>query len=114
MQRIHAFVRDFWGSGDPTGIDETAARLWNSEVSPASYGNDADRYRNAILEQYKVYVEMADRISARRALSNTFFLTLNTAVLTAIGVFWDHQPDGSDWSLTIPLIVLLGQCLAWY
>ena len=33
------------------------------------------------------YVEMADRIIQRRGLTNTFFLTLNTAIFTAVGLF---------------------------
>jgi hypothetical protein len=40
--------------------------------------------RTIVLEQYKLYVEMADRLSARRALANTFFLTVNTAVLIGL------------------------------
>jgi len=60
------------------------------------------------------YVEMADRISARRGLANTFFLTLNTAVFTVIGVFWETQPRASAWLLAFPLVALLGQCIAWY
>jgi hypothetical protein len=35
---------------------------------------------------------MADRISSRRGLTNTFFLTLNTAIFTVIGVFWNKRP----------------------
>jgi hypothetical protein len=31
-----------------------------------------------VLEKYKLYVEMADRVSARRGLTNSFFLALNT------------------------------------
>jgi len=38
------------------------------------------------LEIYKVAVEMADRMSARRATVNTFFLTLNTALAGFVGV----------------------------
>ena len=30
-------------------------------------------------ELYKLAVEMADRVSARRSLANSFFLTINTA-----------------------------------
>jgi len=42
---------------------------------------------NAIrLELYKVAVEMADRVSARRAGTNSFFLTLNTAFAAFVGV----------------------------
>jgi hypothetical protein len=33
------------------------------------------------LELYKLAVEMADRVSARRATANAFFLTVNTALL---------------------------------
>ena len=36
------------------------------------------------LELYKLAVEMADRVSARRAIANTFFLTVNTALFTFI------------------------------
>ena len=37
------------------------------------------------LEVYKLAVEMADRVSARRGLANTFFLTLNTALAALLG-----------------------------
>jgi fermentation-respiration switch protein FrsA (DUF1100 family) len=37
------------------------------------------------LELYKLAVEMADRISARRALANTFFLTVNTGLAAVLG-----------------------------
>lgn len=35
-----------------------------------------------VFEQYKLYVEMADRISQRRMSANTFFTTLNTLLFT--------------------------------
>jgi hypothetical protein len=37
------------------------------------------------LELYKLAVEMADRISARRAVANTFFLTINTSLAALLG-----------------------------
>jgi hypothetical protein len=39
-----------------------------------------------LLELYKFAVEMADKISARRATSNSFFLTMNTALTAFIGI----------------------------
>jgi len=36
-------------------------------------------------ELYKLAVEMADRVSARRALANTFFLTVNTGLAALVG-----------------------------
>ncbi|MGA2009653.1 MAG: hypothetical protein ABSH51_03815 [Solirubrobacteraceae bacterium] len=37
------------------------------------------------VDLYKLAVEMADRISARRALANTFFLTVNTGLAALLG-----------------------------
>jgi hypothetical protein len=89
--------------------------LWNDDVRDAWLADGAaSGYRSAILEQYKLYVEMADRISQRRALANTFFLTLNTAAFTVIGVFWKDRPDTSAGWLVLPLVVALGQCAAWF
>lgn len=41
---------------------------------------------DTLLELYKTAVEMADRLSARRAGANTFFLTLNTALAAVVGI----------------------------
>ena len=45
------------------------------------------------LDLYKLAVEMADRVSARRATANAFFLTVNTALLAFVSsgslkAFW--------------------------
>ncbi len=93
---------------------EIRERLWNDSVGPASYENAAEKYQAAILEQYKIYVEMADRVSQRRGLTNTFFLTLNTAIFTIIGVFWTKPPSGAALLLVFPLVIALGQCTAWW
>jgi hypothetical protein len=83
-----------------------AAGLWN----PAP----VETLPDGLLEQYKLYVEMADRISARRGLANTFFLTLNTAIFTLFGVFWQRPPHGSHLLLVVPWLALVVQCLAWF
>lgn len=46
----------------------------------------ADNDTSTILELYKTAVEMADRVSARRAGTNTFFLTVNTALAAIVGI----------------------------
>lgn len=38
------------------------------------------------LELYKLAVEMADRVSARRTAANSFFLAVQTALVTLLGV----------------------------
>ena len=93
---------------------EQPGQLWSETAAATLYGGDQSAYQTAILEQYKVYVEMADRISQRRALTNTFFLTLNTAIFTLIGVFWKDRPRGSHWWLVFPLVAALGECFAWF
>jgi hypothetical protein len=106
--------RRYFGSRNPPEPGELEPVLWNDDVGPAQYAGTDGIYRAAILEQYKMYVEMADRISARRALANTFFVTLNTAVLTLLGAMWKGHPHVAAGWLVIPLVILLGLCLAWF
>ncbi|MCI5108629.1 MAG: hypothetical protein MRY49_02175 [Candidatus Pacebacteria bacterium] len=44
-----------------------------------------ETYRTHCLEIYKLYVDKADAISNRRQNANTFFLTINTALLGITG-----------------------------
>ena len=81
--------------------------------SGAEGGTSPDGMRLAF-EQYKLYVELADRVSARRALANTFFLTLNTAIFAAIGVFLTDPPTATSGLLLIPVVVLVAQCFVWF
>ncbi|AMY54371.1 hypothetical protein A3L23_03038 [Rhodococcoides fascians D188] len=39
-----------------------------------------------VMEAYKLAVEMADRMSARRAVANAFFLTVNTTLVAVVGL----------------------------
>lgn len=45
---------------------ELRDELWNDDAVAGLYGGDTAAYQAAVLEQYKVYLEMADRISQRR------------------------------------------------
>jgi len=96
------------------GPGEIEGLLWNDTKGFKETYSTHEKYQAAILDQYKLCVEMADRISARRALANTFFLTLHSAILTLVGVFWKDQPQVSGWAVLLPLIVALGLCLAWF
>ncbi len=61
------------------------SRLWNTIEEASIYDTDKVLYQNHMLEQYKMYVEMADRISQRRNLTNVFCLTLCSSIITVIG-----------------------------
>jgi hypothetical protein len=107
-------ARSFLVEAVAATADEVEPSLWNEAITAARYTPENERYQAAILDQYKLYVEMADRVSARRALANSFFLTLNTAIFTTIGFFWKDRPEASRWLLVFPLLALVGQCLAWF
>jgi hypothetical protein len=106
------FIRYFGAQTTP--IDAVRPTLWNPAVDPTAYAGDGVAHQSAILEQYKLYAEMADRVSARRSLTNTFFLTLNTAIFAVIGAFWKDRPAASSWLLVFPLVAFVVQCAAWF
>lgn len=89
--------------------------LWNEGVLEERYGGSTDKYQEHLVEQYKICVEMADRISSRRAKVNSFFLAVNTGIVTLIG--YVHVGSGSNetgtlyWLTGVAGIVL---CYMWY
>ncbi|WP_220446380.1 RipA family octameric membrane protein [Micromonospora chalcea] len=66
------------------------------------------------MEQYKIYVEMTDRVAARRGVHNTFFLTANTSIVTAAAIFLPSMKERGVIPLVVPLAMLLLQCAAWF
>ena len=60
-------------------------------VDVESYGGDHPEHR---MEQYKLYLELTDRISQRRQTANTFFLAINTALIALLGVALPTDLDG--------------------
>lgn len=73
------------------------------------YGAD---YQQHFLDQYKLFVEMADRVSARRMQANTFFLGVNTGVLTIFAALAkDKILQGFFGAL--PIVALLILCFVW-
>lgn len=58
---------------------------------------------DAALEIYKMSVEMADRLSARRSKVNAFFITLEVAFATSLGVIGSKESNSSH-----KLLFLLG------
>jgi hypothetical protein len=87
---------------------ELEDRLWNKNVIDEY--DDKDKCKDHVLEQYKIYVEMADRISARRSSANTFFLTLNTLIVGALSACAEKFSRLSVIVICIAAIVL---CYVW-
>jgi hypothetical protein len=89
--------------------------VWNSSVSQHGQSTKAtEHYETLVLEQYKLCVEMADRVSARRGLTNTFFLSLNSIIASGVVGAGGRADRAPLWLLIAGLVILLTQCAAWF
>ena len=84
-------------------------------VSEASYGPE---YRDHLLQQYRLYVESADRVSDRRATANNLLLAVNSFLLTFYGfarVWLDDLASGDDraWEYLVPIAGVLVSVMWW-
>jgi len=69
-----------------------------------------EHYKTHIFEQYKIYVEMADRISQRRMTANAAYITIMTALL-----IFTRSVSGLHIIAVILLhMVELLVCFTWY
>ena len=68
--------------------------------NPDKFG---DKYYELLLAQYKIFVQMADNVSERRSKMNTFFLSANSFLLTALGIFTklEFNPEMGLWWLYV-------------
>lgn len=75
-----------------------------------------ENYQNHLLEQYKLYVEMADRISQRRAMSNTYFVTINSLILTIFSAIasLDTFEISRKWILVVAATGILISITWWW
>ena len=77
--------------------------------SKETYGGS---FYTDLLEQYKVYVQSAENVSARRVASNRFMLTINAALVALYGLQSANFGQGC-WTLLIPVMGIPVSVL-WY
>ena len=81
--------------------DQPDSRLFH--ISKETYG---DSFRTDLLEQYKLYVQSAENVSARRVASSSYLLTLNTALVALYGL--QSASFGENWwTLLVPIAGIL-------
>jgi hypothetical protein len=82
--------------------------------SPTSAETSAEVKESDVLAQYKLAVEMADRVSARRGTANLFYLSIQTTLLTAAGLTYTTMQHAT-WYSTVT-IALTGCTIsgAWW
>ena len=69
-------------------------------------------FKSDLLEQYKLYVQSAENVSARRVQSSRYLLTLNAALVALYG-FQSAGFGRSYWALVVP-VVGIAVSLLWY
>lgn len=85
-----------------------------SKVSKATYG---PCYQDHLLEQFKSYAETTEKVSDRRALANSFFISVVLALISTIGVIVGFGNQANLiialWGIIISIsgIVI---CYSWY
>ena len=82
-------------------------------MKPEGYG---ENYQSHLLDQYKLYVEMADRISQRLDQSNRFYAGLVSAIVALLVVMGRLGVSGSNWDIALLVAGLLGASLSviWF
>jgi hypothetical protein len=81
-------------------------------ADPVSYGPDHQKH---LLEIYKEYTQTVERVSDRRQKANSFFLSINTAIIALIG--YVQSLGGADAASAINLLVPPAGviiCYTWY
>lgn len=69
-------------------------------------------FDEAILEQYKLYVQSAENVSARRVASSRYLLTLNVALVALYG-YQSSNLDPGWWAMLVPVLGALVSVL-WH
>lgn len=67
----------------------------------------------AAIDLYKMAVEMADRVSARRGTSNSFFLSVQTAFVAALGLT-SADLTNSLWASTAIALAGIALSATWW
>lgn len=80
-------------------------------LSRANRDDYGEKYSDHLFEQYKLYVESAERVSERRTSANNYLLTVNAFLITLYGLA--SQLGGNRaWQIVVPIAGVL-ICITW-
>ena len=81
-------------------------------MKPEDYGEE--KYSDHLLEQYKLYVEMADRVSQRRDQSNRFYVTIVSALAAVVVIIarFSVPENGALLEVAFLIVGLFGLALS--
>ena len=80
--------------------------------SEREYG---EAFKQHLLEQYKLYVEMADRVSTRRAQTNRFYISLLSGLLALLSIVGGRNRFSDFQTIAFMAVAILGLalCVLW-
>jgi purine-cytosine permease-like protein len=75
-----------------------------------------EQFSEHMLEQYKLYVEMADRVSSRRAQTNRFYISLLSILLALLSIVASIGPFSEILDIILLAMAILGiiLCAVWW
>lgn len=78
--------------------------------------NYGDEYDKHLFEQYQLYVAGIEKISDRRQNANNYFITINTALITFLGLsFQVSFLESLSWTRSLLAVVGIIICIIfWY
>ena len=75
-----------------------------------------EQFSEHMLEQYKLYVEMADRVSSRRAQTNRFYISLLSILLALLSIVASIGALSEILDIILLAMAILGiiLCALWW
>lgn len=81
-------------------------------MEPKDYG---EKYQDHLIDQYKLYVEMADNVSTRRSQTNSFYITVLSGMLAVLALATDKIAGAAQHAAFLAVAVLgIVLCVVWY
>ncbi|WP_217899898.1 RipA family octameric membrane protein, partial [Nodularia sp. NIES-3585] len=95
-----------------SSVDTNSAKTHEDISLQESYGRE---FNTHLLEQYKLYVEMADRVSSRRVQIGSFYTSILSALLALLSITSNKDLFQGPQSFVLLTVAILGLCLclAW-
>lgn len=97
-------------------IPSNNTRLIQPNQSTATNESYGDKFQEHLMEQYKICVEMADRVSVRRGAASNFYISLLSALLALLSLVVEKNFFSGSKSILLLFTSILGLalCIAWY
>jgi hypothetical protein len=85
------------------------------EITKDTYG---DNFQAHLLEQYKLYVQMMDKVTERRGKTNTFYISLLSSLLALLSLLVNKNnalfSEPKDIMLLVLAILGIALCYSWH